>query len=109
MCLLFAATYPERTHALVLHGGMARSTEAPEYPWAPPAAAAVEAAVELIEPYFFAGEDIELWVPSLGDDPQAREWLGRFRRAAVSPDTLAGLFAMFLDIDESQAAVVLLP
>ena len=78
---------------------MARSTEAPDYPWAPPAAAAVEAAVELIEPYFFAGEDIELWVPSVGDDPQAREWLGRFRRAAVSPDTLAGLFAMFLDID----------
>jgi class 3 adenylate cyclase len=99
MCLLLAATYPERTHALVLHGGMARSTEAPDYPWAPPAAAAVEAAVELIEPYFFAGEDIELWVPSVGDDPQAREWLGRFRRAAVSPDTLAGLFAMFLDID----------
>jgi len=99
MCLLFAATYPERTHALVLHGGMTRSTEAPDYPWAPPAAAAVEAAVELIEPYFFAGEDIELWVPSVGDDPQAREWLGRFRRAAVSPDTLAGLFAMFLDID----------
>jgi class 3 adenylate cyclase len=99
MCLLFAATYPERTHALVLHGGMARSTEAPDYPWGPPAAAAVEAAVELIEPYFFAGEDIDLWVPSVGDDPQAREWLGRFRRAAVSPDTLAGLFAMFLDID----------
>jgi class 3 adenylate cyclase len=99
MCLLFAATYPERTHALVLHGGMARSTEAPDYPWAPPAAAAVEAAIELIEPYFFAGEDIELWMPSLGDDPQAKEWLGRFRRAAVSPDTLAALFSMFLDID----------
>lgn len=99
MCLLFAATYPERTHALVLHGGMARSTEAPDYPWAPPAEGAVEAAIELIEPYFFTGEDIELWVPSLGDDPQAKEWLGRFRRAAVSPDTLAGLFSMFLDID----------
>jgi class 3 adenylate cyclase len=99
MCLLFAATYPERTHALVLHGGMARSTEAPDYPWAPPAAGAIEAAVELIEPYFFTGEDIELWVPSLGDDPQAKEWLGRFRRAAVSPDALAALFSMFLDID----------
>jgi len=99
MCLLFAATYPERTHALVLHGGMARSTEAPDYPWAPPAAGAIEAAIELIEPYFFTGEDIDLWVPSLGDDPQAKEWLGRFRRAAVSPDTLAALFSMFLDID----------
>src|SRR2546421_3108593 len=34
MCVLFAATYPERTRALILHGGMARSTEAPDYPWA---------------------------------------------------------------------------
>jgi class 3 adenylate cyclase len=99
MCLLFAATYPERTHALVLHGGMARSTEAPDYPWAPPVEGAIEAAVELIEPYFFNGEDIELWMPSLGDDPHAKEWLGRFRRASVSPDTLAALFSMFLDID----------
>ena len=29
VCVLFAATYPERTDALVLVGGMARSTEAP--------------------------------------------------------------------------------
>lgn len=99
MCVLFAATYPERTGALVLHGGMARSTEADDYPWAPPALGAVEAAVELVEPYFFNGQDIELWIPSLAGDPQAIEWLGRFRRAAVSPDTLAALFAMFLDID----------
>src|SRR5258708_30753733 len=28
MCLLFAATYPERTHALVLLGGMSRPTPA---------------------------------------------------------------------------------
>jgi pimeloyl-ACP methyl ester carboxylesterase len=99
MSLLFAATYPERTHALVLHGGMARSTEAPDYPWAPPAPAALDAAVELIQPSFFTGDDIDLWVPSLADDPQAKEWLGRFRRAAVSPDALATLFSMFLDID----------
>jgi pimeloyl-ACP methyl ester carboxylesterase len=65
MCVLFAATYPERTDALVLHGGMARSTEAADYPWAPPALGAIEAAVELVEPYFFNGQDIELWIPRL--------------------------------------------
>jgi pimeloyl-ACP methyl ester carboxylesterase len=99
MSLLFAATYPERTHALVLHGGMARSTEAPDYPWAPPAQEAIHAAVEFIQPAFFSGDDIDLWIPSLADDPRAKEWLGRFRRAAVSPDALAALFRMFLDID----------
>ena len=33
MSLLFAATYPERTTALVLIGGYARSLWAPDYPW----------------------------------------------------------------------------
>src|SRR5687767_7100679 len=34
MSVLFAATHPERASALVLHGAMARTTEAPDYPWA---------------------------------------------------------------------------
>ena len=80
MCLLFAATYPERTHALVLCGGMARSTEAPDYPWAAPADAIMEAGVELIMPGLYTGDDMEIWAPSLADDAQAVEWLGRYRR-----------------------------
>jgi class 3 adenylate cyclase len=33
MSALFAATYPERTWALVLSGGYARTLRAPDYPW----------------------------------------------------------------------------
>jgi class 3 adenylate cyclase/pimeloyl-ACP methyl ester carboxylesterase len=33
MSVLFAATYPERTWALALYGGMARMLRAPDYPW----------------------------------------------------------------------------
>jgi pimeloyl-ACP methyl ester carboxylesterase len=33
MCTLFAATYPDRTWALVLHGGEARLLWALDYPW----------------------------------------------------------------------------
>src|SRR4029453_16966748 len=68
MSILFAATYPDRTQALVLHGGMARTTEAPDYPWAPPADALVEAAAELLQPILYTGEDIDVWAPSLADD-----------------------------------------
>jgi class 3 adenylate cyclase len=99
MCLLFAATYPDRTHALILHGGMARSTEAPDYPWAPPAQGLIEAASELVMPLIYAGEDIDIWAPSLADDAQAKEWLGRYRRAGVSPDGITALVTMFMDID----------
>ncbi len=34
MCALFAATYPDRTRALVLIGAEARGSWAPDYPWA---------------------------------------------------------------------------
>ena len=35
IALLFAATYPERTSALVLYDPTARGLWAPDYPWAP--------------------------------------------------------------------------
>ena len=37
MCALFAATYPSRTSALVMHGSYARITSAQDYPWGPTA------------------------------------------------------------------------
>ena len=33
MSLLFAATYPERTIALVIYGSYARRSQAPDHPW----------------------------------------------------------------------------
>src|SRR3989337_4320966 len=35
MSALFAATYPERTTALIIYGSYARRIWAPDYPWAP--------------------------------------------------------------------------
>src|SRR5215212_8358098 len=35
MCGLFAATYPARTHALVLYGTYAKRLRTDDYPWAP--------------------------------------------------------------------------
>jgi pimeloyl-ACP methyl ester carboxylesterase len=99
MSILFAATYPERTQALVLYGGMARATEAPGYPWGPSAEGFVQASEELIMPLVYTGGDIDAWAPSLDEDPAAREWLGRYRRAAMSPDGIEAVIKMFLDID----------
>jgi class 3 adenylate cyclase len=99
MSILFAATYPERTRALVLYGGMARATEAPGYPWAPSPEAFAEASQELVMPVVYSGGDIDIWAPSLNEDATAREWLGRYRRAAMSPDGIEAVIKMFLDID----------
>jgi class 3 adenylate cyclase len=107
MSVLFAATYPDRTAGLVLCGGMARSTWAPDYPWAAPAADLIEAGTELVAPDLFSGDDAEIWAPSLGDDKEAKAWIGKVRRASISPDGMATLYAMFLDIDVRPALATL--
>ena len=35
LCMVFGATYPERTAAVVMIGSFARRTWAPDYPWGP--------------------------------------------------------------------------
>jgi class 3 adenylate cyclase len=101
MSVLFAATHPERATALVLCGAMARTTEAPDYPWASPAEALRESAAEFIAPYWGQNPEgmIELFAPSFGGDPQAVELLARMERSAASPAMVQQIFEMFLDID----------
>ena len=101
MSVLFAATHPERVTALVLHGAMGRTTEAPDYPWASPAEALRESAAEFIAPYWgqHAEGMVELFAPSLAGDPQAVEFTARLERSAASPAMVQQIFEMFLDID----------
>jgi pimeloyl-ACP methyl ester carboxylesterase len=99
MCLLFAATHPERVRAVVSCGGMARSTADEDYPWATPADALVEASVELVGPHWGEGASIEFAAPSQAGDPDARAFFARLERATASPGMLAALVRMFLDLD----------
>jgi class 3 adenylate cyclase len=103
MCMLFAATYPQRADALVLWGAMARSTEADDYPWAPPKEALIESNYELIAPLWGQGATLDIFSPSLADNPQAREFQGRFERQAASPKRVGQLLQMFLDTDVRDA------
>lgn len=101
MSVLFAATHPARVTSLVLHGAMGRTTEAPDYPWASPAEALRESAAEFIAPYW--GQDaqgtVELFAPSLADDPGTVALAARLERSAASPGMVRKIFEMFLDVD----------
>jgi class 3 adenylate cyclase len=87
--------------ALVLCGAMGRTTEAPDYPWASPAEALLESAAEFIAPNWGQNAEgiIELFAPSLADDPEALELAARQERTAASPAMVQKIFEMFLDID----------
>lgn len=103
MCITFAATYPERTSALLLWGAMARSTAAPDYPFAPPKEAMVEANRELIAPMWGQGATIDIFSPSIAEDPRAREFQARLERGAGSPMRIWRLVETFLDTDVREA------
>ncbi|HVF19441.1 MAG TPA: adenylate/guanylate cyclase domain-containing protein [Mycobacteriales bacterium] len=99
LSLLFAATHPERVESLVLYGGMARSTWAPDYPWATGRRALLESAQTFLAPQMYTGTDIEIWMPSHADDLEMQRLTARYRRAAASPDAMLKLFLMFLEVD----------
>ena len=64
MAALFAATYPERTSALLMYGSYARRTRSDDYPWGP-TPEAHEAYMASIESNWGTDFDIENRAPTL--------------------------------------------
>jgi pimeloyl-ACP methyl ester carboxylesterase len=97
--ILFAATFPERTRALVLSGPMARTTYAEDHPWLPTTEDFTEAAVEFLLPAWGTGVTIDVSAPSLEDDPDTVAFYGRLERGSITPGMLASVAMMFYDTD----------
>ncbi len=97
--ILFAATHPERTQALVLHGTMARTTYADDHPWLPRVEAFIEAGNELLQPAWGRGVAIDVSAPSMADQPEVVAFYGRLERMSITPGMLASVAAMFYDTD----------
>ncbi len=99
MSLLFAATYPERTRALATWGAMARTTEAPDYPFAPSFEAYLESANELILPYMSEGILTEIYVPSGAHDPEIVAQVRNREQRGASPGMLQNLVFTYMAVD----------
>jgi class 3 adenylate cyclase len=98
LALVFAATYPERVHALVLWHGHYRGTWAPDYPWAPPREEALRG-IDALERGWPASliKVLEQSAPSLDD--AERQVFARVIRLSVSPGAAAAFNRMILDVD----------
>jgi class 3 adenylate cyclase len=98
MCALFAATYPERTRALVLLGGYARRRYAPDYPWGRTEAEAERWLAEIADSWG-GPVGLELRAPSVVGDERFREWWAAYLRASASPGAAVALTKMNFEID----------
>jgi len=107
-CMLFAATHPARTRALVLYGTYARGAWAPDYPWAwtdeefeADQADAERSVREGREEEYFDRWAITM-VPSLADDPRFQSTLRKiysFSGHGGSLSSQAALVRMEHEID----------
>ena len=99
MCALFAATFPERTSALVLGASYARRTWAPDHPWGLDG----EAQRRILDAY----EDrwgtesfgVRALAPTLADDERFAEWHAQAQRFAGTPASALAWFGITMEID----------
>jgi pimeloyl-ACP methyl ester carboxylesterase len=101
MCALFAATYPERTQALVMSGSAARTRWAPDYPIGAPDHVIDELVDACLESW---GIDVvrvslEQLAPSIVDDEELVQAHTRAALRAASPAAAAALTRMSAMID----------
>ncbi|MGH2490435.1 MAG: adenylate/guanylate cyclase domain-containing protein [Candidatus Limnocylindria bacterium] len=99
MCILFAATYPDRTRALITYGGFAKRMRSDDYPWAPALEARI-AEAERLERDGWTAIDFAFYAPSLAGDAQMARWFAAYLRQSASPGAAAQMLRMntFVDV-----------
>ena len=102
VCVLFAATYPERTSGLVLYNPVARGSWAPDYPWRPSLDEWRRETEELVAAWgtYAAAES---WVRDMAvthaNDSDFIAGLARYWRLSASPGAIATTRRMAADVD----------
>jgi class 3 adenylate cyclase/alpha-beta hydrolase superfamily lysophospholipase len=98
MSFLFAATYPERTVAVVAYGSYAKWIRDGDYPWAPTRERHDEVAA-IFERRWGEPMAVGTFAPSMRhDEAFGRRW-ARLLRAAASPAAAVALYRMNIEID----------
>lgn len=98
MAMLFAATYPERTTALITFGGFACRIWDPEYPWAPTPEQRQQF-YDLIDRDWGGEFDLTNLVPSMAKDEGFMRRLSTYTRLSASPGAALALARMNTEID----------
>ena len=97
MSVLFAATYPERTVALVLYGTLARVRGDVDYPHGNEEVIAT--LYRIFDHGWGTGGSLEVFAPSLLENESTREFMGRVERTSGSPGTMRAFLDTLVGID----------
>lgn len=98
MCALFAATYPERTSALIMCGSYARWIRDDDCAWAM-TREQHEAAAAAFERNWGTPIGFKTVAPTSSGDERYRNWWARYLRMGASPSAGVTLYRMNFEID----------
>lgn len=99
MSILFAATYPERTHSLILCGAEVRERKDEQWAWGERTQQEFEVELkQFAKAWAEPSRDLDLRAPMLADD-QARAWWDRVRVNAMTPNAAIDFRRMAFGVD----------
>ena len=98
MAMLFAATFPERTRALLLYGTFARAAQSDDYQVGVPNYRH-EKWISLVDGLWGTGELSKAFAPNRANDPAFLKQMGKLERMAMSPGTAKKLFRISYETD----------
>jgi len=106
MSVLFAATHPERTVALVTFGIFAKRLFSPDYPWAPTPEQR-ERAYDLVEREWGRDMDLTDLAPTVAGNEPFKQRLATYFRRSASPGAAVALLRMntLIDVREVLPAI----
>jgi pimeloyl-ACP methyl ester carboxylesterase/class 3 adenylate cyclase len=99
MAMLFAATHPERTRALILYAPVAKTVATPDWP-SGKSEQEQRRFVERFTAEMGTGENLDLQGPSF--EPAFKSWWARFERLVATPGAYQELANIFTPLDVRQ-------
>jgi len=100
LSMLFAATYPERTIALLLCGAEVKEETTADWPWGEVTREQHEASMAtLADRWSRPPVSASVLAPSVGEDTNLAAWLGRLKVQSASPAAAEAFMQMAFEID----------
>jgi pimeloyl-ACP methyl ester carboxylesterase len=105
MSMLFAASFPERTIALLLCGAEVKEDKTEDWPWGESTREEFEESMATLpDRWSEPPASLRIFLPSRGDDARLLEWFGRLKMQAASPAAAEAFMRMAHDIDVRDVA-----
>jgi pimeloyl-ACP methyl ester carboxylesterase len=104
LAMLFAASCPERVHALILFGTFPSIRVAPDFPEGGPIGTRVNEMARIVDHEWGEGKTLALIAPGFAHLPAAVQFMGHFERASLSPKAARAGLKWISEIDVRRIA-----